>query len=97
MQVNDSPGKTEAMFHYHGQNSLLATQAQAAHFAQPYNQLMIRAKGKTVKPLTVAVVTCYKHLGTYNEGHCRYEVEMSVRAAQFLQAEKPLKTCFCQP
>ena len=50
MHVNDSPSKTEAMFHYHGQNSLIATQAQAAHSAQPNNQLVIRAKGKHSSP-----------------------------------------------
>ena len=91
MQVNDSPGKTEAMFHDHGQDSLLATQVQAASFAQPNNHQVLRAQGKTFKPLAVSVVTRYKHLGALNEGHGRYEVEMAVRATQSLQAEKPLR------
>ena len=81
MQANDNQGKTEAMFHDHGPDSLLATQAQAADFAQPNNHLVLRARGPTFKPLAVAVVTRYKHLGTLNEGHARYEVEMAVRAA----------------
>ena len=97
MQVNDSPGKTEAMFHDHGQDSLLATQVQAASFAQPNNHQVLRAHGKTFKPLAVAAVTRYKHLGTLNEGHGRYEVEMAVRAAQSLQAEKPLRKKHRQP
>ena len=90
MQVNDSQGKTEAIFH-DGPDSRLAAQAQAAAFAQPNNHLVLRARGPTFKPLAVAIVTRYKHLGTLNEGHARYEVKMAVRAAQSLQAEKPLK------
>ena len=96
MQVNVSQGKTEAMFHYHGPDSLLARQAQASVFAQPSNCLVLRAQGQTFKPLAVAVITRCKHLGTLNESHARYEFEMAVRAAQFLQAEKPLKNMFLQ-
>ena len=41
--------------------------------------------------LRVQVVDKYKHLGSYNTGHNRYELESNVRTVQAWSAFKPLK------
>ena len=86
MQVNDSAGKTEIIITYHGVGSVAATQSlhsQALPIVEVSSPLFIT--------LRVQVVDRYKHLGSFNAGHNRYELESSVRTAQAWAAFKPLK------
>ena len=76
MQVNDSAGKTEIIISYHGPGSSAANQAH-------HNQTLpiIEVSSPLFVTLRVHVVDKYKHLGSYNSGHNRYELESNVRTA----------------
>ena len=77
MQVNDSPGKTEIISSYHGPGSCAADQALHSQTLP-----VVEVCSPLFATLRVQVVDKYKHLGSYNTGHNRYELESNVRTAK---------------
>ena len=77
MQVNDSAGKTEIIVSYHGPGCVAATQSLHSQTLP-----IVEVTSPLFATLRVQVVERYKHLGSYNSGHNRYELERNVRTAQ---------------
>ena len=85
MKANDSVGKTEIMISFDGLGSMAA--AEALHSQTMFT---ITVEGARLHTLQVQVFHKYKHLGSYNAGHGRYELQSSVHTSQAWNVFKPL-------
>ena len=74
------------MISFHGPGSMAA--AESLH-SQEFPT--IKVEGQLFHPLQNQVVHKYKHLGSYNAGHGRYELESSVCTGKAWGSFKPLK------
>ena len=79
--------ETNIIISFHGPGSIASTQSLHSQTLP-----IIEASGPLFKPLKVQVVDKYKHLGSYNTGHNRYDSESSVRTGQAWSALTQLKT-----